>query len=57
MNLSLLPRAIRDQLNRRLESGEDDATILAWLQSLPEAQAMTAASKDAQPVTRDDLTA
>jgi len=57
MNLSLLPAPIRDQLNRRLESGEDDAPILAWLQSLPQARDPTALSPGASPVTSDDLAA
>jgi hypothetical protein len=57
MNISLLSAPIRSQLNRRLESGEPDAPILAWLQSLPEAQAMTDASPDAHPVNQDDLSA
>lgn len=34
--IAKLPEAIREQLNRRLRDGQDAATILAWLNELPE---------------------
>jgi len=38
-----LPRAIQEQVNRRLENGEKARTLIAWLNALPEVQAMRAA--------------
>ena len=38
-----LPRAIQEQVNRRLENGEKARTLIAWLNALPEVQAMLAA--------------
>ena len=52
MNISLLPPALRAQINRRLENGEADASILAWLQSLPEVPA-AAAGPSGHPVNLD----
>ena len=38
-----LPRAIQDQVNLQLEIGEKARTLIAWLNALPEVQAMRAA--------------
>jgi len=38
--IARLPREIRDGLNRRLQNGEQGAPLLAWLNSLPEVQAV-----------------
>ncbi len=38
-----LPRAIRDQLNQRLDDGQEAKDLAAWLNSLPEVQAVLAA--------------
>jgi hypothetical protein len=35
--------AIQEQVNRRLENGEKARTLIAWLNALPEVQAMLAA--------------
>ena len=35
-----LPPEIREQVNHRLEQGETNKTILPWLNSLPEVQAV-----------------
>ena len=38
-----LPRAIQEPVNLRLENGERARTLVAWLNALPEVQAMLAA--------------
>ena len=38
-----LPKAVQEQLNRRLANGEKGGPLVAWLNSLPEAQAVLAA--------------
>ncbi|MGA3268466.1 MAG: hypothetical protein ABSE16_16780 [Verrucomicrobiota bacterium] len=38
-----LPKTILEQLNRRLENGEIGRPLVAWLNSLPEVQALLAA--------------
>ena len=35
-----LPKAIQEQVNRRLENGEKARTLVAWLNSLPEVPAV-----------------
>jgi restriction endonuclease Mrr len=57
MKISLLPAPIREQINHRLDTGEPDAPLLAWLQSLPEVLALNAASYDGHPLNQDDLAA
>jgi hypothetical protein len=37
-----LPKAVREQVNRRLEKGENGRTLVAWLNALPEVQAALA---------------
>lgn len=38
--ISRLPTAIREELNRRMQNGELGPTLLPWLNSLPEVQAV-----------------
>ena len=40
--IARLPRAIREQLNRRLQDGEKGIHLVAWLNSLPEVQEVLA---------------
>jgi hypothetical protein len=47
----------RDELNRRLEAGEPDAQVLAWLQALPEMQAGLAPDWSERPLSEEDLSA
>jgi hypothetical protein len=54
--IALLPNPIREQLNRRLHDGERGKSILAWLNSLPEVQAVLAASFGGRPVLPSNLT-
>ena len=37
-----LPKAIQEPVNRRLESDEKGRTLVAWLNALPEVQAVLA---------------
>jgi len=50
-----LPRAIQEQVNRRLENGEKARTLVAWLNSLPEVQTVLAAEFAGQPVNEKNL--
>jgi hypothetical protein len=50
-----LPRHIREQLNRRLDDGEQSGTLLPWLNSLPEVQNVLAARFKSQPINRSNL--
>ena len=51
-----LPPDLRDQLNRRMESGERGATLAAWLNNLPEVQAMLRAEYEGKPINEPNLT-
>jgi hypothetical protein len=52
-----LPHEIRDQLNRRLLSGEPGKRLVTWLNSLPETQRVLAACFDSRPINEPNLTA
>ena len=53
--ISRLPRQLRDQLNQRLDNGEQNKRLLQWLNSLPEVQALLAAEFEAQPISPQNL--
>ena len=50
-----LPRPIQDQLNQRLENGEEGKTLLPWLNSLPEAQAVLQAEFEGVAISAQNL--
>lgn len=50
-----LPKAIRSQLNHRLENGEKGWRLVAWLNSLPKVQAVMAAEFEGKPVRQQNL--
>ena len=50
-----LPRAIRDELNSRLDDGESGETLLPWLNSLPEAQTLLAKEFNSRPISKQNL--
>jgi len=54
--IARLPVAIRRQLNLRLENGEPGASLLCWLNGLPEVQAIQAAHFGGQVITENNLT-
>ena len=53
--IAQLPRAIRHQLNLRLQDGEEGKSLVAWLNSLPEAQAIVAAGFGGKPIREQNL--
>jgi len=61
MNLTLkgkigkLPKAVREELNRRLDNGGQGRQLLAWLNSLPEVQAIVAAEFGGKPIRKQNL--
>ena len=50
-----LPSALQDQLNQRLEEGEDGKTLLPWLNSLPEVQVILKAEFDGLAISQQNL--
>src|SRR6266567_1716642 len=54
--ITRLPHDIREQLNRRLNDGEQAQSILNWLNSVPEVQAVLAANFDGRPLNKVNLT-
>src|SRR5262245_34912422 len=55
--IARLPQTIRDQLNHRLADGVRGNTLLNWLNSLPEVQAILAAEFGGQPINKQNLCA
>ena len=53
--IARLPRAIRLELNRRLDEGEQGKKLVAWLNALPEVQAIVAAEFGAKPIREQNL--
>ena len=49
-----LPRRVRDELNRRLQDGEEGNTLLEWLNALPQVQEVLKAFSS-QPVSKQNL--
>jgi hypothetical protein len=54
--IARLPLPIREQLNARLHHGEVGQELVAWLNSLPEVQALLAAHFDRRPINEPNLT-
>lgn len=53
--IARLPQSIRDQINRRLENGEEAKQIAEWLNTLPEVTAVMAAEFGGQPINEPNL--
>ena len=53
--IARLPRAVRHELNRRLQDGEQGKTLVAWLNGLPEVQAIVAAEWVGKPLREQNL--
>jgi hypothetical protein len=53
--IARLPVAVREELNRRLENGQAERTILPWLNALPSVQTVLAAQFGASPVSQQNL--
>ncbi|MGD0351748.1 MAG: hypothetical protein ABSB84_15745 [Verrucomicrobiota bacterium] len=53
--IARLPQHIREQLNRRLQDGEQGKRIVEWLNSLPEVQKVLTAEFDGHPMREQNL--
>jgi hypothetical protein len=53
--IARLPRNVRGQLNRRLSDGEPGVQLVAWLNSLPEVQAVLAREFEGRAITEQNL--
>src|SRR6266581_1936174 len=53
--IALLPHHIREQLNLRLRNNNRPASILAWLNALPETKALLNAEFQGRPLTKQNL--
>jgi len=50
-----LPKAIQEQVNRRLENGEQARPLVAWLNALPEVSDVLAAEFSGKPIREQNL--
>jgi hypothetical protein len=53
--IARLPREIRDELNRRLQNGDQGGPVLAWLNALPAVAAVLAREFAGHPVSKQNL--
>lgn len=53
--IARLPRAIRDQLNHRMQDGESCHSLVTWLNAQPEVQKVLADSFGGRPVDAQNL--
>ncbi len=54
--IARLPRGIRDEVNRRLDDGEQGIKIVEWLNSLPEVKEVMDACFSGNPISEVNLT-
>lgn len=55
--IARLPKAVRDELNRRLEDGEEGKALVAWLNGHAEVQSVLKAQYDGRAINEPNLTA
>jgi hypothetical protein len=53
--IAQLPKTIRDQLNQRLENGQQSPDLLRWLNGLPNTKKLLAKKFGNQPITKSNL--
>jgi hypothetical protein len=53
--IARLPRSVRDELNRRLDDGEQGIRLVEWLNGLAEVQAMLTADFGGRPINEQNL--
>src|ERR1700689_5227547 len=53
--IARLPQPIREQVNLRLQNGEEGKQIVEWLNTLPEVTAILATEFDGQPINEPNL--
>ncbi len=54
--IARLPKDVREQLNRRLEDGDQGKQLVEWLNGLAEVKAVLAAEFSGQPINEQNLT-
>jgi hypothetical protein len=53
--IARLPHPIREQINRRLQNGDEGQKIAEWLNRLPKVRAVLKAEFDGQPINENNL--
>jgi hypothetical protein len=53
--IARLPRSIRDELNHRLDDGEQSARLVIWLNSLEEVKAVLDLDFNGRPITEQNV--
>ena len=53
--IARLPKAVRDELNRRLQNGQPGKTLVEWLNSLSEVQAVLATEFGGRPIREQNI--
>jgi hypothetical protein len=53
--IARLPQSIREEINLRLQNGEEARLIAGWLNTLPKVQALLKAGFDGQPINENNL--
>ena len=53
--IARLPKEVREELNRRLQDGEQGDTLLEWLNALPKTQKVLASQFAGRPITKQNL--
>jgi hypothetical protein len=53
--IARLPKAVRDELNRRLSDGEPGKELVKWLNSVPEVEKVLALEFDGHPMREQNL--
>ncbi|MCE9609886.1 MAG: hypothetical protein K8R23_06715 [Chthoniobacter sp.] len=53
--IARLPRAVRQELNRRLHEGEQGKRLVMWMNALPEVQAIVVAEFGGKPIREQSL--
>ena len=53
--IARLPKAIREELNQRLEDGETGTALVDWLNGLPQVQALVASQFGGHPILEQNL--
>jgi len=53
--IARLPLAVRQELNRRLDEGEEGKKLVVWLNGLPEVQAIVATEFGGKPIREQNL--
>lgn len=53
--IARLPRTLRDELNRRLDDGEEGGTLLVWLNASPAVQSLPVREHEGHTITKQNL--